>query len=155
MPFRSGILPSSGALIFAIFLTILGTNSFKHSQAALVRHSDVESAHIRVGDLVDSCLHHVGVLSKQILVARPLGVEVGKVSAHVAELAALAVNALEGSLHEALAQGLAVLAGDVSLLNELVLAVGEGAIVAELAFVVEQPVFADLGLLLLFVAGFE
>ena len=51
----------------------------------------------------------------------------------MAELAPFAVDAVVGRLHKALAEGHAVLAGDMCLLHQLVLTMSEGALVAKLA----------------------
>ena len=57
--------------------------------------------------------------------------------------------------HVALAERHAEFAGNVRLLHELVLAVGESALAAELAVLPVEPELANLSLLLLLVCGLE
>ena len=78
-------------------------------------------------------------------------VEIGKVTRKVAELAAHSILAEAVARHVALAERHAEFAGNVRLLHELVLAVGERALAAELAVLPVEPELANLRLLLLLV----
>ena len=80
-------------------------------------------------------------------------VEIRKVTRKVAELAAHSVLAEAVAGHVALAERHAEFAGHVRLLHELVLAMGERALAAELAFLPVEPELANLSLLLLLVGG--
>jgi len=79
-------------------------------------------------------------------------VEVAEVAGGVGELAAHSVLAEALAGHVALAERHAELAGNVRLLHELVLAVGERALGAKFAVLAIQPELANFSLLLLLVS---
>ena len=56
-------------------------------QTLLVWNGDVESTYLWVSDLVNPCLHQLGVLVEQVLISSSLRVEIWKISRRVAELA--------------------------------------------------------------------
>jgi hypothetical protein len=142
-------------VVLARGLVILGADALEDGKAALGGHSDVEVAHIRVGDLVDSRFHDGSVLVKKVLVASSLVVEIGEVSSDVAKLTAHSILAVALTSGVRFAEGHAVLAGNMSLLDELFLTVSERAVVTELAVLAVAPELANFGLLLLLVGRLE
>jgi len=81
--------------------------------------------------------------------------EIAEVAGSVGELAAYSILAEALSGHVALAERHTELAGDVRLLHELLLAVGERALRAKFAFLAIQPELANFSLLLLLVSRFK
>ena len=132
---------------------VLRADALKDGEATLRWQSNVESANIRVGNLIDSGLHYRGIFIEQILIASSLLIEIRKVTRKMTELTACSILAEAITSLVALAEGHAELAGNMCLLHELVLTVGEGALSTELALLSVEPEFANFGLLLLFVGG--
>jgi len=146
---------ASSFLLLAVSFADLGADALEDGKAALGRHSNVEGADIGLGHLVDSRLHNSGILAKQVLIACPLLMEIAEVTRQVAELAAHSILAEALAGHVALAERHAELAGDVSLLHEFVLAVGECALKTKFAVLAIEPELANFSLLLLFICGLE
>ena len=144
-----------GFLRFVGLLGGLGADALEDGKAALGWHGNVELADIGVGNLIDSRLHNGGVLVQQVLVACSLRVEVVEVAGGVGELAAHSILAEALAGHVALAERHAELAGDVRLLHEFVLAVGERALCSKFAVLAIQPELANFSLLLLLVGGLK
>ena len=69
-------------------------------QTLLVWNGDVKSTYLWVSDLVNSCLHQVGVLGEQVLISSSLRVEIWKISRRVAELASESILTRIGCSHE-------------------------------------------------------
>lgn len=126
-----------------------GADLLEDGQTRLAWHCNVEVADVGLGNQVDSRRHDGRVLAEQVLVARALALEVRKVDRGVAELAAAPVLAVP--MQVGLAEGHSELACHVSLLEQLLRAVGEGALLAELALLAIEPELADLGSFFLFV----
>lgn len=85
---------------------------------------------IRVLDHLHTLIHDAGVFSEKILIGSALLRKVREIGLDVLELAPSAVLAHSGLLGERLAESHAELGSDVLLLDQFVLAVGEGTIVA-------------------------
>jgi hypothetical protein len=73
----------------------------------------------------------------------------------VAKLAAHSILAVVIASHVGLAKGHSELGGDMRLLHELVVAVGESALGAEFAVLAIKPELANFSLLLLLVSGLK
>ena len=113
--------------------------------------SNVKNRDVRVGCLCNSFGHDASVLVEQILIAGALLIEIREVDCRVHKLASLAVDAI--ALLVSSASCHTVLAGDVRLLLQLVLTVGESTVFSKLTDTTLLPELAKLGLLLLLVGG--
>lgn len=128
-------------------------NVFENTQPGQICHGGIELSNVRVGCGLNSHHHLRSIFLKDLRVAHILlslrsSLLISKISDRVHKLASQPIRTIHMGVVLLAESGL-ILRRHVLLLLELALAVCEGTIVAELALLVELPVSAHLGLVLL------